>query len=154
MARYRSIALGLAVTLAAACSDSSAGTTSAVLDGPVIRYPEPDTSEGGEGASVEGQLVLDGDCLYVAGHDGGERYPIVWPAGTSWDSASESVISPSGARMPVGSAVSGGGGTHYVEYVGSSISDDAEALVRRCVDNTNSEVAFVNNNDDAIGPAS
>ena len=57
------------------------------------------------------------------------------------------------ARMPVGSEVDGGGGYHYVEDVERLLGAEAEALAARCVDNTYGEVAFVNNDDDGIGPA-
>lgn len=55
--------------------------------------------------------------------------------------------------MPVGSDVYGGGGYHYVDDVGRTLGSDAEALADRCIDNTYGEIAFVNNRDDAIGPA-
>ena len=150
---FRWIALGFVGTLAAACGDSSGATTTGVLDGPVMRYPESASSAEGEDAEVRGRLELEGDCLYVALDEVGERYPVVWPAGSSWDADSESVISPSGATMPVGSEVYGGGGYHYVDDVGRTLGAEAEERAARCVDNTYGEIAFVNNGDDAIGPA-
>lgn len=117
-----------------------------------MRYPES-ASRDGEDAEVRGRLELDNDCLYVALDEVAERYPLVWPAGTVWDADSESVISPSGARMPVGSDVFGAGGYHYVDDVGRALGADAEERAARCVDNRYGEVAFVSNSDDAIGPA-
>lgn len=102
---------------------------------------------------MRGRLELDDDCLYVALDEVGERYPVVWPAGTTWDPDSESVMAPSGRRMPVGSEVYGGGGYRYVEDVGRTLGADAEARAERCVDNSYGEVAFVNNGADEIGPA-
>jgi hypothetical protein len=154
MTWFRWVALAFVVTLATACGDSSGDTSTGVLDGPVMRYPESASNNEGEDAEVRGRLELDADdCLYVALDDAGERYPVVWPAGTTWDAESESVISPSGARMPVGSEVYGGGGYHYVDDVGRSLGADAEERAARCVDNTYGEIAFVNNGDDGIGPA-
>lgn len=91
--------------------------------------------------------------LYVALDEIGERYPVVWPAGTTWDAESETVIGPSTTPMPVGSEVYGGGGYRYVDDVGRSLGAEAEALAARCVDNSSGEIAFVNNGDDAIRPA-
>ena len=118
-----------------------------------MRYPEPASSDDGESAEVRGRIELDDGCLYVALDEIDERFPVVWPAGTSWDAESESVVSPSGRRMPVGSDVYGGGGYRYVDDVGRTLGGDAEALAGRCVDNPYGEIAFVNNGDEAIAPA-
>ncbi len=138
--------------LATSCGDSSDATTTA-LDGPVMRYPEPASRDDREDAEVRGRLQLDGDCLYVALDELKERYPVVWPAGTTWDADNESVISPSGSGMPVGSDVYGGGGYYYVDDVGRLLGDEAQARAARCVDNAYGEIAFVNNADDGIRPA-
>lgn len=106
--------------------------------------------EGGEDAEVKGRLELAGDCLYLGSDDVGQRYPVVWPARTTWDAEDEAVIGPSGTRMAVGSEVYGGGGYHKVEDVGRSLGPEAEALATRCIDNTYGEVAFINNDHDAI----
>ena len=118
-----------------------------------MRYPEPAPSDEGQDAEVRGRLELDGDCLYVALDEIGERFPVVWPAGSTWDVESERVISPSMTAMPVGSEVSGAGGYRYVDDVGRTLGTEAESLASRCVDNTHGEIAFVNNGEDAIGPA-
>lgn len=153
MKRFRPVALGVIAVLATACGDSSDATGSEALDGPVMRYPEPASSDEGAAAEVRGRLELDDGCLYVALDEIDERFPVVWPAGTSWDAEGESVISPSGRRMPVGGEVYGGGGYRYVDDVGRTLGSEAEALARRCVDNTYGEIAFVNNGDEAIAPA-
>ncbi len=106
---FRWIALGLIAILTTSCGDSSDATTTA-LDGPVMRYPEPASRDDREDAEVRGRPQLDGDCLYLAPDELDERYPVVWPAGTTWDADNESVISPSGSGMPVGGDVYGGGG--------------------------------------------
>lgn len=153
MELLRLVVLGLVLMLASACGDASDATSSGVLDGPVMRYPESASNDGGEDAEVRGRLELEDECLYVALDEVDQRYPVVWPAGTTWDADSETVISPSGARMPVGSDVYGGGGYRYVDDVGRTLGADAEARAAGCVDNSYGEVAFVNNGDDAIGPA-
>lgn len=146
--------MGLALALAlAACGDDSDAGASTEVDGPVMRYPEASASEEGSAAEVRGTLELDGDCLYVFLEEVDERYPVVWPAGTTWDAEEEAVVSPSGVRMAVGTDVSGGGGYHPVDDVERLVGPDAEALAARCVDNTYGEIALVNNSADGIRPA-
>lgn len=102
---------------------------------------------------MEGRLELAGDCLYIVPLDSrGVRYPLVWPAGTTWDAEEQAVIGPSRTRMPVGSEVSGGGGYHKVEDVKRSLGAEAEVLAASCVDNEYGEVAFINNQRGAVGP--
>jgi len=86
---------------------------SEAIDGPVMRYPHPSDDTEQLAAPVSGVLQLEGQCLYVVSDEAGERYPIVWPAGTRWDEANTSVVSPTGQLMPIGSEVSGGGGYFY-----------------------------------------
>ena len=151
--RWAAVGFVVALALAAACGDSSVPTSAGALDGPVMRYPETASTDEGEDAEVRGRLELHGDCLYVALDEIGERYPVVWPAGTTWDADGERVISPSGSGMPVGSNVYGGGGYHQVDHVPRMLGAEAEARAASCVDNAYGEIAFINNGDDAIGPA-
>ncbi|WP_372594614.1 hypothetical protein [Actinotalea sp.] len=141
----------VALLLLAGCGATS-GAAEAV-DGPVLRYAAVSSDGGGMAALVSGRLELVGDCLYLAVDEVGERYPIVWPAGSTWDGERRAVLSASGVEMPVGSEVSGGGGYLYVADVEASLGAEAAALAARCVDNSYGEVAFVNNDDGAIGPA-
>lgn len=103
-------------------------------------------------AEVRGVLELDGACLYAA-VEIGERYPIVWPAGTRWDEQNQAVVSPVGESMAIGDEVYGGGGYLYVADVNRIAGPRASSLAADCVDNTYGEIAVVNNFDDAIGPA-
>jgi hypothetical protein len=137
----------LVLIVAVGCSGGSEP-----LDGPVMRYPTS-ASEGSDDAEVKGRLELAGDCLYIAFDETRERYPVVWPAGTTWDAEDQTVVGPSTTRLPVGSEVSGGGGYYKVEDVKRSLGTKAEALAASCVDNTYGEVAFINNEKGAIGPA-
>ncbi|HWS59017.1 MAG TPA: hypothetical protein VN257_10790 [Actinotalea sp.] len=122
------------------------------LDGPVMRYPEAPSGGGGLDAEIRGRLVLEGDCLYLTVDELGERYPIVWPAGTTWDAEHTAVVSPTGAQMAVGRDVDGAGGYLGVADVERSLGPEAAALAARCLDNTYGEIAFVNNGDTAIAP--
>lgn len=83
----------------------------------------------------------------------GELFPVVWLAGSTWEAESERVISSSLTAMPVGGEVYGAGGYRYVDDVGPALGAEAESLASRCVDNAHGEIAFVNNGEDAIGPA-
>ncbi len=103
-------------------------------------------------AEVRGVLELDGECLYVALDEVGERYPVVWPAGTRWDADAQEVVTPQGESMGVGDEVYGGGGYLYVEDVERIAGSQASALAAECVDNAYGEIAVVNNSDTAIGP--
>jgi hypothetical protein len=137
--------------------DSSSPPTSNVeaemqsaVDGPVMRYPTLPVSDDGMAAQVRGTLQLDGECLYVVVDEAGERYPILWPAGTSWDEQNQSVIPSAGEPMPVGSAVSGGGGYLRVADVQRLAGSDAATVASSCVDNQYGEIAVVNNQAAAI----
>jgi hypothetical protein len=153
MLRWQQFA-GVGIVLAlGACGASSDSTTPSVLDGPVIRYPESSSNDDGMDAEVRGRLELDGGCLFVVVDEIAERYPVVWPAGTSWDAKQEAVVAPSTARMPVGDEVDGGGGYLFVEDVERLIGSEAATVAERCVDNADDEIVFVNNQEDGIGPA-
>jgi len=104
-------------------------------------------------AIVSGTLQLEGDCLYVASAESGERYPVLWPAGTSWDTATRSVVPPVGVPMPIGSTVDGGGGYLYVRDVERLAGPAASSLAASCLDNTYGEIAVVNNSDTQIALA-
>lgn len=123
------------------------------VDGPVIRHTEPPW-DGGMAAEVRGVLELDGDCLYLSSRSIAERYPILWPAGTTWDPSSRSVVTPVDELLPVGGAVSGGGGFLDVDSVGRFAGPEGEALASRCLDNTFGEIAVFNNTATAVRAAS
>ena len=134
----------------AACGNSS--DSASTVDGPLIRYPERSSSGDGMAAEVEGRLEHEGDCLYLQHDELDERYPVIWPAGSTWDATDPAVLSPSQVRMPVGSEVYGAGGYLYVDDVERLIGSAAATLAAQCVDNAYGEIAFVNNHDDGIGP--
>jgi len=143
---------GALITFVVAVALAACGSSSTdAVDGPVLRHPA--SSGGGDGmaAEVRGVLELEGDCLYVALDEVGERYPIVWPAGTRWDADTQTIVTPDGESLSAGDEVYGGGGYLYVDDVDRLAGADAAALARRCVDNTYGEIAVVNNSDSAIG---
>jgi len=147
----RSIVIGCMVLLMLGTGCGSPASTG--VDGPVMRHLERSSSQDGMAAEVRGVLELDGECLYVALDEVGERYPVVWPAGTRWDASNQAVITSRGISMAVGDEVYGSGGYLYVDDVERIAGSAASALAARCVDNTYGEIAVVNNADTAIGPA-
>lgn len=149
--RVRSISLLIAVLLAS-CGDAGKSNKAGV-DGPVMRYPNSSGGEAGLEAEIRGVLQLEGMCLYIALDEIGERYPVVWPAGTRWDGESPSVVPPAGAPMPVGSQVYGGGGYTHVDDIERLARPEASARAFTCVDNEYDEIAVVNNRDTAIAVA-
>jgi hypothetical protein len=105
-------------------------------------------------ALIRGVLQLEGSCLYLTSIDVvGERYPVLWPAGTSWDEQSKAVAPPVGAPIPIGGTVVGGGGFLYASDVDHLARPEASARASSCVDNTYGEIAVFNNQDAAASLA-
>ena len=161
----RRAAFALLLFVATACgnSDSAAAPTviatssttaeeARAIDGPVMRYQETSSTSGNLSTLLEGVLQLDGDCLYLVPNPGGERFPILWPAGTRWDGPNQSVVSPVAAVMRIGGPVEGRGGYFYLSDVGLLAGTAARNLATRCVDNAYSQTAVFVNTDTAIGP--
>lgn len=86
-------------------------------------------------AEVSGVVAIDEGCLYL--REGDEQgYPVLWPAGTTWDPDREAVTLSRGTEIRPGDRVEGGGG--YVR-IGSlrrsrSLGPEAIALLARCAD--------------------
>jgi hypothetical protein len=120
------------------------------IDGLVIRYPVSSNSDYGMAAEIRGVLVRDGQCLYVEETGIGERFPILWPAGTTWEESTQSVMPPSGPPIPVGANVRGSGGYLKVSEVERLASPEASVAAGSCVDNQHGEIAVVNNQNSAI----
>ncbi len=116
-----------------------------------MRYPNSSGSGDQMDAEVRGVLELEGDCLYVALDEVGERYPVLWPSGTRWDDDDQAVVTPNGEALSADDEVYGGGGYLYVDDIERLAGADAAGLARECLDNTYGEIAVVNNSDSAIG---
>lgn len=125
------------------------GRAAAGLDGPVMRHVEPSSSES-EDALISGVIEIEGDCLYLAFDEVGERYPVVWPASTAWDSNTGRVLLANGESVGEGDTVNGGGGYYYVGNVEAIAGSTAADRAGECVDNPFGEIAVVNNQPDAI----
>ncbi len=118
-----------------------------------MRWPDASGSGDGMDAVVSGVLEIEGECLYAARDEIGERYPVLWPSGTRWDADAQTVVTPAGATLVAGDEVDGGGGYLYIGDIERLAGGDAAELAQRCLDNTYGEIAVVNNSDSAIGKA-
>lgn len=93
----------------------------------------------GEDAGVSGVLAAADGCVLL--EEGGSRFPVVWPSGTSVAGTDPVVIAlPSGEQVHLGDRVSGGGGYSDPGRLGVEIP--AECL------NEYGEVAVFNPDDD------
>ncbi len=119
------------------------------VDGPVLRHLAREATDGAD-AEIVGTLEIQDDCLYLRSEDGEERYPIVWPNRTRWDSGRQVVILPNRDEVGLTDRVTGRGGFHTVAGVRTTAGLDAAALAERCLDNTYGEVAIVNNDQNGI----
>ena len=99
-------------------------------------------------------IDIEGDCLYVRLDEIGQRFPVVWPATTSWDPAVERLTLPNGDAVEAGDEVWGGGGYTGADSVDRIVDEAAAQRLGACVDNEYSEIAVVNNTIDGIGVVS
>ena len=133
-------------------TSSTTAAEARAIDGPVMRYQETSSASGKLANLLQGVLQLEGDCLYLVQNAIGERFPVLWPAGTLWDEPNQSVVSPADEVMRIGGAVEGRGGYFYLSDVGLLAGTAARNLAAPCVDNSYSQTAVVDNVDTAIGP--
>ena len=100
-------------------------------------------------AEVRGTVEMRGECLVLVQEDAPDApaYPVIWPAGTSWQEDPPAVVLESGEVVELGTAVLGGGGylqrDHIEESAGSAVADAAD----RCTGETG-EIAFFNRGSD------
>lgn len=99
------------------------------LDGPLIRQSPPIT-QGGHLATTSGTLVLEDGCILL--ETVRQTVPI-WPAGTTWDPAEESVVLHTGVTIPLGSTVTGPGGLAPSGALpGLAADENAADALERC----------------------
>lgn len=124
------------VVLALIVSSCSGG-----VDGPVV---EGNRRSGGEDALVVGEVVFEGECIYLCQSEADTRYPVIWPYGTEWDPDQSAVVLPDGSPVSEGAEISGGGGYHHLDRLSEDTTEEGVALVTSCVDNEFGEVAVFN----------
>lgn len=151
--------------VAAACSSSgptgapqpiaTSSTTAEearAIDGLVMRYQDTSAASGGLTTLLQGELQVEGDCLYLVQTSIGKRTPILWPAGTEWDAQNQSVVSAAGDAIRVGDSVEGRGGFFFLSDVDLLAGTAAWNLAVKCVDE-NGQIAVFENEGAAIVPA-
>ena len=131
-------------------TSSTTAEEARAVDGPVMRYPDASSTSGKVPHLLQGVLQLDGNCLYLVQAGIEPRFPILWPAGTRWDEPNQSVVSPVGQVMRIGSTVEGRGGYFYPSDVNLMAGAAARNLSVRCVEN--GQIMVVENRPTAIGP--
>jgi len=92
------------------------------LDGPVMYAAQVEGEQAQMAAEIIGTLELDGDCLYTAFE--GNRYPVLWPYGTTWAEDTSSVVLPDGTEFAIDGDVYGGGGYLYADTIGELTNDE------------------------------
>lgn len=117
------------------------------LDGPVVFSALP-PGKGADEALIEGTLVREGDCLYVAAVDDPAsdpsvpRYLVLWPHGTWWESALETVFVSYRTPVAVGDTISAGGG-YTSDPTTFDLPPSALAHLTDCLDDPSAEVAYI-----------
>lgn len=128
----------LAVLIVVGCTVSGC---SGGVDGPVV---EGNRTSGGQDAEVFGEVVIEGECIYLYQSEVDTRYPVIWPHGTRWDPDQSVVVLPGRTLAGDGDEVYGGGGYHQVDALSDATTEEGVARVTACVDNEFGEVAVFN----------
>ncbi|MEL0000033.1 MAG: hypothetical protein VW623_07975 [Acidimicrobiaceae bacterium] len=150
------LAVGLVVGLGVGDDEQPAPASSTVdaafpdgtIDGPVMRHLPP-FDAASDAAEILGTLVLEDACLLLVSLQG-SRFPIVWPAGTTWDAEGQAVVLHSDARVEIGSDIEGTGGYADTEQVVRWLGDEVAELAERCVESEVDEVVYLENTPDAV----
>ncbi|MEX1209167.1 MAG: hypothetical protein WEE36_11315 [Acidimicrobiia bacterium] len=128
---------GVVVLLAAGCS--SIGR----VHGPVLTSPNPGPfGGGGMDALIQGMLIFDdaSGCLLVGREGAG--YPVVWPAGASWQTDPSGVRLAGGELVEPGMWVTGGGGYLQQDDIERMAGSEVAAAAAACVGPTGEIIIF------------
>lgn len=118
--------------------DSGAG-----VDGPLMYAAARSDRDDAMAALIIGTLELDGDCLYTTFD--GNRYPVLWPHGTTWDETTSSVVLANGTSLALGTELDGGGGYMNIDVFSDVVdNNDVVELARRCAEEPSFEIAVMN----------
>ena len=131
-------------------TSSTTAEEARAIDGPVMRYQDSSSTSGALATLLDGVLQLDGSCLYLVQESRDQRFPIVWPADTRWDARNQTVVTPDGVVMSMGTAVEGRGGYFFVSDVNLLVGAAASNLARQCLDND--QTVIFQNVPTAVGP--
>ena len=150
------VAVGLVVGLGVGGDEQPAPASPTVdaafpdgtIDGPVMRNLLP-SDAASDTAEIFGTLVLEGECLLLVSLQG-SRFPIVWPAGTTWDAEGQAVVLHAGERVVIGSDIEGTGGYADTEQLVGWLGDEVATLATSCAQGDVDEVAYLGNTPDAV----
>lgn len=131
MVARRAVALAVAASCLAACGGAGQGA----VEGPVLTSPGG-AGDSGMDAQVVGRVDVRGGCLLlvqddVLGDAAAPAYPVIWPAGTTWQEDPPALVLEGGRTVEPGESVTGGGGG-YVQR--DHIEDLAGAVVANAAD--------------------
>jgi hypothetical protein len=137
---YRAFVLALAVAFLAACG----GTGEGAVDGPVLTSP-PGPGDGGMDAQVRGTLEIRDQCVLLVGEQdlGSPAYPVIWPAGTTWQQNPPAVVLEDGRAVKAGTSVTGSGGYLQQVDIEGLVGSTVAAAAGDCVGETG-EIALFN----------
>lgn len=111
-------------------------------DGPLIlSFPRFDS----EGAQIIGVVEVEEDgCVTVDGD------VAVWPPGTTWDEANQSIMLPDGSIVASGDSVEGGGGYQPPSNLEFFVNDEGAEAVMGCIADRSNEIAVFNSEADSV----
>lgn len=98
-------------------------------DGPVITSPRDFLTVDGMAALVEGEVLIEENCVFLNGSSG--RIVVVFPAGTRWSESEQAIIIGS-ERVREGDSIQGGGGYLSGEVLRNMVGDAAFAAASAC----------------------
>jgi len=131
-------------------TSSTTAEEARAIDGPVMRYQDASSASGGLSTLLSGVLQLEGNCLYLFQASLDQRFPILWPSGTTWDAANQSVISPAGDALHMGDSLEARGGYFFLSDIHLLAGTAASNRALECLDGD--QIAVIKNTADAITP--
>lgn len=103
----------------------------ATVDGSIVVTGPPGPETGQVAAELGGVLVLQEGCVFLE-LGAGELALVVWEFGTVWDSAEQSVRSPGGSLLPIGSEILGGGASSNKWVRGTLFGSEVDSFMSSC----------------------
>lgn len=119
------------------------------VHGAVVALPRDDSSMVDD-SGTGGTITVDTGCIYLEGPIG-SRTLVVWPAGTTWVSDSEAVVTESGVELLNGDTFSATGTFTDVSGATSMLGSAGDAYIAQCAEN---DVAVVRRDVRLVRPPS
>ena len=165
MVSGRSLFIAFAFLIVGCSSSAGDGNASDILDTSTSTAESPIADEPPpfDGPSVDGPLILsfprfDSEEAQILGvvevEDDGcvtiDGSVAVWPPGTSWDEANESIVLPDGSIVANGDSVEGGGGYQPPSNLEFFVNDEGAEAVMGCIADRSNEIAVFNSEADSV----